>query len=213
MDQTTHEPARGGAALDHPRRCTARRHDGQPCRRYAARGATVCRTHGGAAPQVQAAAKRRLQQATDALAAKLLGIALDEGAPEAVRLAAIRDALDRGGVTAKQAVEVEANLTVQPWQQIASNLTGIAHTTQEESRRARGLPVDDLVPQLPAADDSEPIDAEVCEPRAHPPWEGEQLPKPQQRSVYIDAEEAATFEAEQRRRQKTGTKRIRSRRV
>jgi hypothetical protein len=73
MDLTTPEPRRGGAAMDHPRRCTARRHNGQPCRRYAARGATVCRTHGGAAPQVQAAARRRLQQATDALAAKLLG--------------------------------------------------------------------------------------------------------------------------------------------
>lgn len=48
-----------------------------------------------------------MQQATDALAAKLLGIALDDGASEAVRLAAIRDALDRGGLGAKTAVSVE----------------------------------------------------------------------------------------------------------
>jgi len=41
-------------------RCTARRQDGQPCRAMAARGANVCRVHGGSAPQVKAAAKRRL---------------------------------------------------------------------------------------------------------------------------------------------------------
>lgn len=33
---------------------------GQPCGRWAIRGGTVCRTHGGAAPQVKAAAKARL---------------------------------------------------------------------------------------------------------------------------------------------------------
>jgi hypothetical protein len=53
-------------------------------------GKTVFRMHGGSAPQVQAAARRRLQQATDALAAKLLGIALDDGTSESVRLQAIR---------------------------------------------------------------------------------------------------------------------------
>ena len=39
--------------LDHPRRCTARRHDGEPCGRFAIVGGTVCTTHGGAAPQVR----------------------------------------------------------------------------------------------------------------------------------------------------------------
>jgi hypothetical protein len=38
---------------NHPRRCTARRHDGQPCGRFAIVGGTVCTTHGGAAPQVR----------------------------------------------------------------------------------------------------------------------------------------------------------------
>ncbi len=38
---------------DHPRRCTARRHDGEPCGRFAIVGGTVCTTHGGAAPQVR----------------------------------------------------------------------------------------------------------------------------------------------------------------
>ncbi|WP_405216001.1 HGGxSTG domain-containing protein [Agrococcus sp. Ld7] len=40
-------------------RCSARRKSGGACRNYAIRGATVCRMHGGAAPQVKAAAQVR----------------------------------------------------------------------------------------------------------------------------------------------------------
>ena len=49
----------GGVPLDHPRRCQAHNRskhfgrEGLPCRRYAAKGATVCTMHGGAAPQVK----------------------------------------------------------------------------------------------------------------------------------------------------------------
>lgn len=41
-------------------RCTARRTDGTPCGAWAIRGGFVCRMHGGAAPQVRAAAHARL---------------------------------------------------------------------------------------------------------------------------------------------------------
>lgn len=41
-------------------RCTARTKKGNPCRGKAIRGANVCRMHGGAAPQVRAAAARRV---------------------------------------------------------------------------------------------------------------------------------------------------------
>lgn len=34
---------------------------GKPCRKYAIRGGTVCRTHGGAAPQVEKAAAQRVR--------------------------------------------------------------------------------------------------------------------------------------------------------
>jgi hypothetical protein len=41
-------------------RCRARRRrDRQPCRAYAIHGGTVCRLHGGAAPQVREAARAR----------------------------------------------------------------------------------------------------------------------------------------------------------
>lgn len=190
--------------MDHPRRCTARRHNGQPCRRYAARGATVCRTHGGAAPQVQAAAKRRLQQATDALAAQLLNIALDDGAPESVRLAAIRDALDRGGVTAKAEVEVEVG--VRPFEQI---FAGIDRGLRRDGTRepAPSLPappalapatveiVDAEVVDMPAAGAERPYapTAPANERDARkrpPPWAGEK-PPPQRPGTALQTLEAA----------------------
>jgi len=43
-------------------RCTAHRRDGQPCEAPAVEFATVCRRHGGAAPQVQRAAERMRRQ-------------------------------------------------------------------------------------------------------------------------------------------------------
>jgi hypothetical protein len=46
-------------------RCTARRTNGEPCKHWAIRGGTVCYTHGGAAPQVKAAAKQRLLDLID----------------------------------------------------------------------------------------------------------------------------------------------------
>jgi hypothetical protein len=68
----THEPA---LRLPDPRlwtppvrlrlrvRCTAHRSDGAPCRAWAIRGGRVCAAHGGRAPQVRAAARRRLESA------------------------------------------------------------------------------------------------------------------------------------------------------
>ena len=79
-------------------KCTARKRNGEPCRAMAARGATVCRVHGGSAPQVKAAAKRRLEQALDAAAQRLLGFAFDEDVRDVIALAAVNGILDRGGL-------------------------------------------------------------------------------------------------------------------
>lgn len=43
-------------------RCARRRSNGQRCEAWAIRGGWVCWTHGGAAPQVQAAAARRIAE-------------------------------------------------------------------------------------------------------------------------------------------------------
>ncbi len=43
-------------------RCTATKADGTPCRGWAILGATVCRYHGGASPQVIAKANERLEK-------------------------------------------------------------------------------------------------------------------------------------------------------
>ena len=63
----------GAAPLD--RRCTARSsRTGERCKRWAAKGATVCPTHGGRAPQVKAAAKRRRDEATAIAALATYGL-------------------------------------------------------------------------------------------------------------------------------------------
>jgi hypothetical protein len=124
--------------------CTARKQNGEPCRARPARGANVCRVHGGSAPQVKAAAKRRLAQAADVLVQRLPAFALDGDTTDNVALQAIIAALDRGGLTAKQAIEIGVDPA--PWEEVLSNLAGIAQITREESRAARGLPA---APELP----------------------------------------------------------------
>jgi len=62
---------------EHGRRCTARNRQGKQCGRNAVPGALVCSLHGGAAPQVQAAAQRRIALADAELAARTLGLLID----------------------------------------------------------------------------------------------------------------------------------------
>lgn len=60
--------------MDDDRHCTARsKRSGVRCRRFPVPGASVCVIHGGKAPQVQAAAKERIQEAAAAdVVAKLV---------------------------------------------------------------------------------------------------------------------------------------------
>lgn len=55
-------PPDDGASMGR-RRCTARRTDGEPCGNRPLKGQTVCKFHGGAAPQAKAAAARRRVEA------------------------------------------------------------------------------------------------------------------------------------------------------
>jgi hypothetical protein len=148
----------GGVPLDHPRRCVAHTHAGQPCRRYAVRGANVCRVHGGAAPQVVAKARERLALAADTMAKMLLGIA--SGAEsEAVKLAAVKDALDRAGVPAKAEVAIE----IKPYEELLMGIVGIATVPRHAHQPA-------------LVDPADVIDAELADPPELGPGIGPRSP-------------------------------------
>lgn len=92
--------------------CSARKTSGDPCRRRPINGGTVCASHGGRAPQVKAAAQRRILAAADRAAAAVVTLMEDRATPHAVKLAAARDLLDRAGLSAR----AELTVDVLPWQ-------------------------------------------------------------------------------------------------
>lgn len=136
------------------RRCHAHRRNGAQCQKVAMAGQQVCGTHGGRAPLAKAAARRRIEEAADRMAARLLGMAESDKVPAYVALQAVESALDRAGVSAKTAVDVEVKL--KPYEEVMQDLAvgGIAQISRADSRAQRGLP---------AADPSAPVDVEVVE--------------------------------------------------
>jgi hypothetical protein len=130
----------------------------------AARGANVCRVHGGSAPQVKAAAQRRIQQALDAAAKRLTGFAFDEGVSESIALAAVNGILDRGGLGAKQALELSAK-PPEPYEELLGDVMAITKAQHEAMKRG-----DYQLPDPPALPPAEVVDAEVVEdPPESPP--------------------------------------------
>lgn len=78
----------------------------------------------------------RIEEAADRMARELLKMATDANVADSVKLAAIRDALDRAGLAAKSAVEVEVG-PPKPYQAI---LESIEAGSRAEYRRSRGIP-------------------------------------------------------------------------
>lgn len=120
------------------RRCIAHRKNGDQCKNAAIKGGRVCRFHGGAAKHVKAAARTRLENAAELMAKQLLGIALSADS-EAVKLAAVKDALDRAGLRPPAEVVVSQGET-KPYEEI---FAGISTCSRAESRSNRGLNGDD----------------------------------------------------------------------
>ncbi len=94
-------------------------------------------------------------------------MALDGDAPDHVALAAIRDALDRAGLGAKQAVEVSVEPA--PWEVLLGDVAHITKAQHEALKRG------ELLPPPPALPPTEVVDAEFVDdtPETHPGSPGE----------------------------------------
>jgi hypothetical protein len=98
------------------------------------------------------------------MARELLKMAVDDNVADAVKLAAIRDALDRAGLSAKTAVSVEVGR--RPYEVIFDD---IASGSRAKARAHRGVPDDELngwpKPALVGGGDATSnVDAELVEP-------------------------------------------------
>ncbi|WP_287041635.1 hypothetical protein [Mycobacterium sp.] len=82
-------------------------------------------------------ARQRLEEAADRMACELLKMAIDANVADSVKLAAIRDALDRAGLAAKSAVEVEVG-PPKPYEHILNGITVLEGGSREAFRRSRG---------------------------------------------------------------------------
>jgi hypothetical protein len=102
--------------------CTARRSNGSPCRAPRVSGATVCQAHGGSAPQVIAAARRRLLSLVDpalgVLARAVRVRTSKRWEPLPTEIAAAREVLDRAGIRAGR--EAAANDGTVLWEEFVA---------------------------------------------------------------------------------------------
>lgn len=129
------------------RQCVAHRKNGDRCRRVAILGGTVCPTHGGSSPHVKRAARARLENAADRMARELLSMAESDDVSAAVKLAAIRDALDRAGLSARTAIDVEVGPSKE-YEVLLTELAMVRGGSRAASRASRGI-------------EDEPLDAEL----------------------------------------------------
>jgi hypothetical protein len=161
-DLSKSEPIDRWERSAHPeRRCTAHRKNGDRCKNAARRGTNVCDFHGAKAPQVKHKARQRIEEASDRIARELLRMATDPNVSESVRLSAIKDALDRGGVSSRTAVSVEVG-PPKPYEAI---LERIEAGSRAEYRRSQGV-LDDFACEPPAALADRPRALPVAESEA-----------------------------------------------
>lgn len=80
---------------------------GKPCGKDAIKGGSVCRMHGGSAPQVRASAEARLRALVDPAIGVVEATLKDAKRPD-LRLKAAHDVLDRNGHKQAQKIELDA---------------------------------------------------------------------------------------------------------
>ncbi|NMD54922.1 MULTISPECIES: hypothetical protein [Tsukamurella] len=114
------------------------------------------------------------------MAKELLKIAVSDDAPDNVKLAAIKDALDRAGLTSKSAVEVSVD--PKPFEQLLSGMATLPGGSRAASRADRGVDDDQDADTAWIAEElaaSNVIDVEVEDPAPLPrPSEEPATPKP-----------------------------------
>jgi hypothetical protein len=149
----------GGVPLDHLRRCVALiTAPMSPVRREGRErlpGTWRRRT------QVVAKARERLALAADTMARTLLDIA-ESAESEAVKLAAVKDALDRAGVPATAEIALE----IKPYEELRMGIVGIATVPRHAHQPAFGHPADVIDAELVGSPSLEPP---VSRPDSPPP--------------------------------------------
>lgn len=86
--------------------CGKKTRAGTPCQKSPIKGGTVCRLHGGSAPQVKRAAKLRLLELVDPAIATIARV-MATSPNEVLRFKAAQDILDRGGLPKGAQVTVD----------------------------------------------------------------------------------------------------------
>jgi hypothetical protein len=105
---------------------------GKRCRAQAIRGGTVCRTHGGSAPQVRNAAAKRIERLVDPAIDRLLKSLKSKN--EAVSLRAAQDILDRNGLKCETIIRL-----LMPGRAVLS-----VKLSDEQADRIRNFSLDEL---------------------------------------------------------------------
>lgn len=134
------------------RRCVGTNQLGEQCRNFAIKGGRVCKFHGGATRHVKDKARIRVEMASNALMGKLIEIAFDDNRPASVQLEAIKDSLNRAGLTKPNQVEVGP---ARAFDNILEDLafSGIQHEPSE-SVNPSGLGVHDGMGSIDGQGDS-----------------------------------------------------------
>lgn len=102
--------------IDRPmgQRCRAKRRNGEHCKRWAIKGATVCATHGGSAPQVRKAARQRLAEMVDPALSALADILSRTNVLDADKIRAATAILDRAGYGPNSKLTIDQKTDLRP---------------------------------------------------------------------------------------------------